>query len=86
MRHAAGHPRATSNNYVFEHILVMEESLGRYLLPGENVHHKNGIRSDNSISNLELWAKPQPSGARAKDLYEWAKSVVALYENDLDKI
>src|ERR1700749_4530618 len=34
-----GHPRASTGHYVFEHVLVMEQLLGRYLQPGENVHH-----------------------------------------------
>ncbi|MFA5891214.1 MAG: hypothetical protein WDA27_09740, partial [Actinomycetota bacterium] len=33
-----GHPRATRYEYVFQHILVMEEILGRFLLPDEQVH------------------------------------------------
>lgn len=59
-----GHPRATSGRYVFEHILVAEELLGRYLLDGETIHHRNGVRDDNRPENLELWTTPQPSGIR----------------------
>ena len=47
------HPRCC-NSYVAEHRLVMEESLGRYLVPGELVHHKNGDHGDNRLENLQV--------------------------------
>jgi hypothetical protein len=65
---------------VFEHILVMEDLLGRHLLPGESVHHRNGVRSDNRPDNLELWTRPQPSGIRAADAVAWAREVLARYD------
>jgi hypothetical protein len=37
--------------YVFGHIVVMEQLLGRYLLPDENVHHLNGVKDDKRRNN-----------------------------------
>lgn len=76
------HPRARNNNlYVFEHILVMEDVLGRYLFLDENVHHVNGIKDDNRPENLELWTRPQPSGIRVSDAIAWAHEILARYEH-----
>lgn len=66
--------------YTLQHRLVMEAMLGRLLLPGENVHHKNGVRSDNRIENLELWVSHQPSGQRVEDLIEWAEEILRRYK------
>lgn len=71
--------RRVNGKYIFEHILVMEESLGRKLYPKENVHHKNGVRDDNRLSNLELWASAQPSGQRVSDLVHFAKEILERY-------
>ena len=62
---APDHPRTGNGSYVFEHVLVMEEMLGRYLLPGENVHHRNGVRDDNRPENPgEPRAMDKPAAGR----------------------
>lgn len=49
------HIRANQMGYVREHILVLEEVLGRPILPTEVAHHRNKKRDDNSPGNLILF-------------------------------
>ena len=49
------HPLANGIGYVYEHRLVMEKMIGRYLRPEERVHHINNKPSDNRPENLKLF-------------------------------
>jgi hypothetical protein len=64
---------------ILEHRLVMEQVLGRELLPDETVHHKNGVKTDNDPGNLELWVSKHPKGQRAEDIVEWAAEMLQRY-------
>lgn len=50
------HPKAYSNGCVYEHILVAEQILGRFLNPEECVHHIDFDRANNKASNLMIFA------------------------------
>ena len=48
------HPRADCYGCVYEHVLIVESTLGRKLLPGEVVHHLDSNPENNDPANLEV--------------------------------
>lgn len=59
------HPK-NIRGYTYEHRLVIEQYLGRYLQPWETVHHINEVKVDNRLSNLFL-CTPEEHSALHKE-------------------
>ena len=54
----SSHPKSINGKY-YEHILVVEKYLKRYLHDNETVHHINEIKTDNRIENLFVCSRQQ---------------------------
>ena len=92
--HPIGATRISGTGYVtvkvsdkgkwpLEHRLKMEKKLGRPLERHETVHHKNTVRHDNDIKNLELWSHSHLPGGRVEDRINFYVQDMSLYIEDL---
>ena len=68
-----------------EHHVVMKKKIGRALLPNETVHHRNGIKTDNRLRNLELWSSQHSRGQRVSDLVRFARRILKMYSKGSSK-
>ena len=80
MVRVSDHPCRTHDGYVREHRLVMERLLGRYLLPAESVHHKDGDPANNDPANLMLFAT-HAEHMRHEWRERWAARLLRQREN-----
>lgn len=54
IRVGTNHPLADKRGYAYEHRIVASNKLGRWVKPGELVHHLNHNKQDNRPENLEV--------------------------------
>jgi len=69
------------NRGKLEHRIIYEQYYNIKLKPHQNIHHINGIKTDNRIENLELWDTSQPSGQRIEDKIIFYKKLYEQYKD-----
>ena len=63
------HPSCNKKGYVLEHRLTMEKFIGRYLRSNEIIHHRNKVKDNNKIENLEIIFIGEPNCGEVKCPY-----------------
>lgn len=66
---------------VLKHRWVMANHIKREIRSDERIHHKNGIRNDNQIENLELCIKFQPPTQRVSDVLAYCEQIIERYKD-----
>ncbi len=79
---AKNHPQADRDGYVLEHRLVMEKILGRFLERHEVVHHRDGVRNNNTPENLEVHTRKTHPPAHEYTVETTRVALQALRVND----
>lgn len=69
------YPSSSKDGYVMEHVYIMEQNIGRVLNDNEVVHHKNHIRNDNRIENLQLLTFKEHASLHMRERWEKKKGV-----------
>lgn len=59
--HKPNHPYCDDRGYVYEHRLVIEKQICRYLSTNEVIHHIDGNKLNNSLENLRLMTNEEHS-------------------------
>ena len=67
---------------IMEHRYVMAQKLQKKLLDTEIVHHKDGNKLNNNLSNLELWNISHPYGQKVEDKIKWAREILTTYKEE----
>jgi hypothetical protein len=64
---SVNHPHANGRKMIALHVMVMEQHIGRQIAASECVHHVNGNKLDNDLSNLMLMTRSSHSKHHAPE-------------------